>query len=696
MKKQLLLFVMMLLPMVVSADEVMIDGINYYINTVNLTAKVIKLPSGEYSGDIIIPSSFTYDSNEYNVNTIGDNAFTSCKNLDKIDFSNLDHIYLGANAFENSSVKEIISSSKITGISTYTFAHCVNLTTIDLSNCGDIGMAAFLNCENLKEVKLSNNRININGNAFKNCTNLENINLSHVYMIGMNAFYNCSKLKSISLSDFTENEIGASVSMYAFKDCKNLEVVKFGKSSIYGSLYISAFEGCDNLSTISLECTQYSFSLDDLNQEPYYGFIDRSFTDFNLPYANVTFKMLGYIADENLTGTYKEFWNKVKIEKIYEDLSGKCGENLEWSLNTKNGILRISGSGDMQEPTGDKNSLTWKNRTKAVKEIIIGENVESICDYAFESCRITSIDLNKRLKTIGRYAFLSTDLETLVLNDSLECIKNCAFQLCGKLKTIKFNEDLKILENGVFTDCSALTSAILPKNLKNLGKYTFAGCSNLLSVTFPYDLKTISEYTFEACKSLTDIYMPALNAPSPTDNGIAPIIWRDITMHIPRGSVSSYQNNPLWKIFKMDEYYTYVNIKNYPGGHLLAQNKKVDSGSINEYLKNGEFLTIEIKPDINYNLKNFLVNEVESQSLLNDNIYIVNNLNENTYIKILYSLHGDVSGDGLVNYEDVEKVKNHIMGIPVSDFDINSANVNNDGVVNAADIVVILKIILNR
>ena len=56
-------------------------------------------------------------------------------------------------------------------------------------------------------------------------------------------------------------------------------------------------------------------------------------------------------------------------------------------------------------------------------------------------------------------------------------------------------------------------------------------------------------------------------------------------------------------------------------------------------------------------------------------------------------VEGDVNGDGVVNDADVKDVASHIMGMTPKGFNKDAADVNNDNKVNAADIVLINKII---
>lgn len=90
MKKQLLLALLMFLPMMVSAEEVEIDGLWYNIDNSANTAKAIqyKKNNQKYSGNIIIPDVVTYNNIEYNVTSIGERAFQYCIGLTSITIPN--------------------------------------------------------------------------------------------------------------------------------------------------------------------------------------------------------------------------------------------------------------------------------------------------------------------------------------------------------------------------------------------------------------------------------------------------------------------------------------------------------------------------------------------------------------------------------------------------------------------------------
>lgn len=89
MKKQLLLFVMTLLPMVASADAVEIDGIYYNLlpKGVSNIAEVTYNPNG-YSGRVEIPETILFGEIEYRVTAIGESAFYDSEELFSITIPN--------------------------------------------------------------------------------------------------------------------------------------------------------------------------------------------------------------------------------------------------------------------------------------------------------------------------------------------------------------------------------------------------------------------------------------------------------------------------------------------------------------------------------------------------------------------------------------------------------------------------------
>ena len=94
MKKQLLLLVMILLPLVVKAYDAYVDGIYYNFNKDGKNAIVTYLSFASsdntfaYSGVVIIPDKVTYNGETYSVTSIDQCAFWLCSELTSVTIPN--------------------------------------------------------------------------------------------------------------------------------------------------------------------------------------------------------------------------------------------------------------------------------------------------------------------------------------------------------------------------------------------------------------------------------------------------------------------------------------------------------------------------------------------------------------------------------------------------------------------------------
>ena len=124
MKRLLLLLVIMLLPIVASADAVEIDGIYYNLITKGKVAEVTENPN-KYSGDIVIPESVKYNDVNYCVIKIGYYAFGNCKDLTSVTIGN-NVTEIGPSAFSSSSgLTTVTIPNSVITISVYAFYHCI-------------------------------------------------------------------------------------------------------------------------------------------------------------------------------------------------------------------------------------------------------------------------------------------------------------------------------------------------------------------------------------------------------------------------------------------------------------------------------------------------------------------------------------------------------------------------------------------
>lgn len=278
MKKQLLLLVMIMLPMVASADPVEIDGIYYNIIAKTQEAEVtfgnwsnqgiVNPNDGRYSGSIVIPNQIVVNGKTYPVTSIGEKAFYCCKLLNSVTLPN-SIISIGDNAFAVCIQLETISlPNSIKSLGSSAFSHCKNLSSIELgSNLSVIGDFAFNYCSSLISIKIPGSLETISICAFCNCTNLSSVNICDgVKYIGQESFENCTSLTTIEIPNSV-----VIINGFAFMGCNALSKVTMG-SGIW-LIRTKAFSNCKELTDVYCHAENVPTTANDAFQGSYQEYI---------------------------------------------------------------------------------------------------------------------------------------------------------------------------------------------------------------------------------------------------------------------------------------------------------------------------------------------------------------------------------------------------------------------------------------
>ena len=119
-------------------------------------------------------------------------------------------------------------------------------------------------------------------------------------------------------------------------------------------------------------------------------------------------------------------------EVCAEVYSGKCGENVTWTVDTNTKILEINGTGKMYdyfwdiEFDGDYDDLPGPPpyMNKSFVTVIFGEGVENIGAYAFTNHQtLAKVYFSSTIKTIERDAFLDCGLNSITIPSTVTEIK---------------------------------------------------------------------------------------------------------------------------------------------------------------------------------------------------------------------------------------------------------------------------------
>ncbi len=246
MKKQILSFFLLLLPMVASAGAVEIGGIYYNLVTNNATAEVTSNPN-KYSGEVIIPDSVLFDGVTHCVTSIGERAFYDCYYMTSVTIPG-SVTSIGQAAFQScTSLTSVTIPNSVTAIGRNGFLGCSAMTSLTLStSLTSLENSVFKECESLTTVTIPNSVTSIESGAFNGCKALTSINIgSGVTSIADNAFINCKALTSIVIP----NNV-TTIDYRAFKGCSALSAVTFGIG--LKTIGNNAFEECTSLTSVTI------------------------------------------------------------------------------------------------------------------------------------------------------------------------------------------------------------------------------------------------------------------------------------------------------------------------------------------------------------------------------------------------------------------------------------------------------------
>ena len=247
------------------------EGLHYVIINHNSVYLENHESHQSISGDLVIPSTVTYQGVKYYVVAIGDYAFEGCVGLTSVTIpEGVTHI--GGSAFSScSSLTSIIIPNSVTKIGSFAFSGCIDLPNLTIpssvTSIGDyafIGMSlyedhshwengclyiddcliavdkdamigdyaikehtrliadyAFKGCEELTSVTIPEGVTHIGDYAFDACASLTSVTIPNsVMIIGMGAFNECIGLTSVTIPNSV-----TTIGKYAFDYCLKLTTI---------------------------------------------------------------------------------------------------------------------------------------------------------------------------------------------------------------------------------------------------------------------------------------------------------------------------------------------------------------------------------------------------------------------------------------------------------------------------------------
>ena len=226
--------------------------------------------------------------------------------------------------------------------------------------------------------------------------------------------------------------------------------------------------------------------------------------------------------------------------------SGKCGENVIYSLDTSTGVLTISGTGHMYDYADWKKSYSPFHENEQIKSVIIESGVTWIGDYTFSNCTtLTSAQISDSVTHIGKYAFSGcSNLTSITLPNGLEDINEHTFYNCTSLTSITIPNKVRWVCFNAFNGCSSLKNVTMSNGIQVIDDGAFHGCKSLTSITIPSSVWSIADNAFGDCSSLINIDVDKDNQTYSSQDGVLFNKDKTVLINYPIGSERTSYNIP--------------------------------------------------------------------------------------------------------------------------------------------------------
>lgn len=424
-----------------SPKIVEIDSFKYVLDEQEKTAGIAGCAENNRNYNIVIPTSFTYKSQNYTITSIQPFAFKSSIQIWSIQFSYDSNLQtIGEESFKGTNIRSISIPPHVTIIGKGSFSDCTQLSQVIIPDNSELQI--------IEEYAFSN-------------TNINTFTIpKYLTQLGAGWCFRTPKLEDVNLnpknrhfqfyqSTFLLSKSSPSSEIYDLLHFCIRGVEKVVIPNFVRIIGPYAFSGCRDLLQIDY---QPDSNLHTIGR----GFIS------NTKISNIT------IPEKvtQLESGWLELTNFLKIVKIDD-------RNTNFSVYEKTFIL---GKSSPEKENFDVLHFSVRD----VKTVLIPRFIEVIGNSAFRNCmslKKVEFEEDSNLRIIEDYAFVATPIKKVSIPKKVTCIGKGSFAMCSNLDDVKIPPDSKIdsIDEMAFNNMK-IESLVIHRHVKYIHKYAFKCC----------------------------------------------------------------------------------------------------------------------------------------------------------------------------------------------------------------------------
>ena len=562
------------------AASVTYNGINYTTATGG-KATIAKYSTGSpYSGDIVIPETFTIDGVEYTVVATAANVFLDCVGLTSVELPNT-CVTIGRNCFKGcTALTTSPIPETVTSVGNGVFNGCTSLQEVTVSSgWGKIISEQFAGCPLKKMYFVGTNPVEINADAFGKNTDISprtalttmeeivfncDIN-SSTYVNNMQPFHNFSALTKVTFGGnattinstmfmgctalnqvvFESGNQITTISANAFQGCTGLTSFTFPDAVT--TVESSVFTGCKNLASVTLSPATTTIGIS--------AFYNTGLTSISLPATVQTIgataftnsKIAGTVTfPEGLTSIGSQAFANTPLSGIVLPASvtsigsaafGPTPNLASITLNGGNTAFKLT-NGVLTNMAGTR-LLTTAHESN-IGTALSDATIETIDNYGLSYAPFQTVNL-PALNKIGDYGFAYSDIKSFTIESNVDLGLNLFTG--STLETLIIADGRNEIPQGLAANCANLSSVTLPTTATNLMRDCFANCSALETMEIPANVN----YMEPGCVPATIQSLRVLNPSVPVvAEGVFTSEQSNVTCKVATASVNAFKADTQW------------------------------------------------------------------------------------------------------------------------------------------------------